>query len=123
MLRGSRATLSMCAIVWLVLRQSAVKSLGLTCLKVSRESFHLTCQTSTASLDMSCIVMSLRAWGAAQAPGSVAQAPTTLSTLAEQVLSTMMPNEESILRLAGIATGGSTSGRVPSQGEDPSAPL
>ncbi|EIE23575.1 hypothetical protein COCSUDRAFT_65992 [Coccomyxa subellipsoidea C-169] len=55
------------------------------------------------------------------APGSVAQAPTTLSTLAEQVLSTMMPNEESILRLAGIATGGSTSGRVPSQGEDPSS--
>lgn len=57
-----------------------------------------------------------------QAAKGPAQAPQTLSSLAEQVLSTIMPNEESVLRLAGLATGGATASRVAPEGEDPGAP-
>lgn len=56
----------------------------------------------------------------AQAAGSAAQAPQTLSSLADQVLATIMPNEENVLQLAGLAAGGATTGRVPGQGQDAS---
>ncbi|CAL8472073.1 g11615 [Coccomyxa elongata] len=52
------------------------------------------------------------------AAGSAAQAPQTLSSLADQVLATIMPNEENVLQLAGLAAGGATTGRVPGQGQD-----
>ena len=50
--------------------------------------------------------------------GGPAPAPQTLGSFANQVLTALVPNEESILRLAGMATGGPQTNRVPA---DPDA--
>jgi hypothetical protein len=57
---------------------------------------------------------------ALQAPdGSAAAAPQTLGGLANEVLAELAPNEQSVLRLAGLAAGagGSAQSRVPGQGD------
>ena len=50
--------------------------------------------------------------------GAPAPAPKTLGSFAQQVLDALVPNEESILRLAGMAGNGAAAGagRVPSEG-------
>ena len=55
--------------------------------------------------------------GAAQTQQG-APAPKTLGSFAQQVLDALVPNEESILRLAGMAGNGAAAGtgRVPSEG-------
>ena len=47
--------------------------------------------------------------------GAPAPAPKTLGSFAQQVLDALVPNEESILRLAGMAGNGAAAGagRVP----------
>ena len=57
--------------------------------------------------------------GAVQTQQSApAPAPKTLGSFAQQVLDALVPNEESILRLAGMAGNGAAAGtgRVPSEG-------
>ena len=51
-------------------------------------------------------------------PSAPAPAPQTLGSFAQQVLDALVPNEESILRLAGMAGNGAAAGagRVPSEG-------
>lgn len=54
-----------------------------------------------------------------QVGGGSAPPPQTLGTFAQQVLNALVPNEESILKLAGMAGNGATAGgtsRVPGQG-------
>ena len=53
------------------------------------------------------------------AAGGSAPPPQTLGTFAQQVLNALVPNEESILKLAGMAGNGATAGgtsRVPGEG-------
>lgn len=54
-----------------------------------------------------------------QVGGGSAPPPQTLGTFAQQVLNALVPNEESILKLAGMAGNGATAGgssRVPGEG-------
>ena len=53
-----------------------------------------------------------------QSASAPAPAPKTLGSFAQQVLDALVPNEESILRLAGMAGNGAAAGagRVPSEG-------
>ena len=53
-----------------------------------------------------------------QGASAPAPAPKTLGSFAQQVLDALVPNEESILRLAGMAGNGAAAGagRVPSEG-------
>ena len=51
-----------------------------------------------------------------QASSGSAPAPQTLGTFAQQVLNALVPDQESILKLAGMAGNGAQTGRVPGQG-------
>lgn len=51
-----------------------------------------------------------------QASGGSAPAPQTLGTFAQQVLNQLVPDQESILKLAGMAGNGAQTGRVPGEG-------
>ena len=77
----------------------------------------ITPQTITA--DGKLLLLSFSLLTGMQVRGGSAPPPQTLGTFAQQVLDALVPNEETILKLAGMAGNGATAGgtsRVPGEG-------